>query len=316
MPFLEGEEAKIDTKHRTIELTGTLHRILHFSKDSIEGREKRLKLLDENTRVAHLTDPKAIELVRKVSREFEDILALPGDALPMTKLTEHSIPVTDEAPIYVKQFQGLAGYYRRFIPNFSQLAKPMNTLLRKDRNFDTATLLSELVTEYGELTHKLRSLINNGIQGKLDPTLLNSVDLVTILKSIESKFGAERMLFPATKESAFLYQRVIEVNTFVLHDTQLCFEMKIPILEPEQYNLYQLVPIPLIRDKLMYVVSITVRYILLDSTTKYYSPVESMDIHKCKIFEKIRICERTTPVLTSSFQDQCIAQAIHIFPEI
>jgi len=32
----------------------------------------------------------------------------------------------------VRKFLGLANYYRRFIKNFAQVARPMNTLTRKD----------------------------------------------------------------------------------------------------------------------------------------------------------------------------------------
>ncbi|KAI3775993.1 hypothetical protein L1987_45753 [Smallanthus sonchifolius] len=41
-----------------------------------------------------------------------------------------------KTPTEVRQFLGLAGYYRRFIENFSKIALPLTTLTQKDKKFD------------------------------------------------------------------------------------------------------------------------------------------------------------------------------------
>ncbi|KAJ0481098.1 putative nucleotidyltransferase, Ribonuclease H [Helianthus annuus] len=43
---------------------------------------------------------------------------------------------TPKTPTEIRQFLGLAGYYRRFIENFSKIAQPLTLLTQKDKKFD------------------------------------------------------------------------------------------------------------------------------------------------------------------------------------
>lgn len=44
---------------------------------------------------------------------------------------------------YFQSFLGLAGYYRRFIPKFSEKASPMTQLTKRNKTFNWTTKCSE-----------------------------------------------------------------------------------------------------------------------------------------------------------------------------
>ena len=52
----------------------------------------------------------------------------------------------------IRSFLDLAGYYRRFIENFSRIAKPMTELLKKENKFDWS---DECETSFQELKKRL-----------------------------------------------------------------------------------------------------------------------------------------------------------------
>ena len=48
-----------------------------------------------------------------------------------------------KTPKEVKQFLGLIGYYRKCVPRFLDLARPLNTLTRKNMEFELTPVCQE-----------------------------------------------------------------------------------------------------------------------------------------------------------------------------
>ncbi|GKC46001.1 putative reverse transcriptase domain-containing protein [Tanacetum coccineum] len=84
-----------------------------YSK-SKEDHEEHLKLI--------------LELLKK--EEFEGIHV---DPATIESIKDWASPKT---PTEIRQFSGLAGYYRQFIEGFSKIAKPMTKLTQESVKFD------------------------------------------------------------------------------------------------------------------------------------------------------------------------------------
>jgi hypothetical protein len=110
--------------------------ILIFSKTE-EEHEKHLRIVLEKLR--------SNQLYAKFSKcEFwltkvaflGHVISAGGVSVDPSKVKDvlNSMPPTNVSKI--RSFLGLAGYYRRFIQDFSKIAKPMTKLLEKNKDFE------------------------------------------------------------------------------------------------------------------------------------------------------------------------------------
>ncbi|GJS81115.1 putative reverse transcriptase domain-containing protein [Tanacetum coccineum] len=87
--------------------------ILIYSRNK-EEHEEHLKVI--------------LELLKK-----EEFRVIHVDPAKIEAIKDWATHVT---PIEIRQFLGLAGYYRRFIESFSKIAKPLTKLTQKNQKFD------------------------------------------------------------------------------------------------------------------------------------------------------------------------------------
>ena len=122
---------------------GYLDDILVFSPDMISHLE-HLRLLYERLRTTDLKlkEVKCNFLKRHIQYLGHIVLGEGITPLP-EKLNSIQKMLPPKTPKEIKQFLGLIGYYRRFVPRFSDLARPLIALTKKDVEFKWTSMCQE-----------------------------------------------------------------------------------------------------------------------------------------------------------------------------
>ena len=123
---------------------GYLDNILVFSPDMTSHLE-HLRLLFERLRNADwkLKEVKCNFLKRHIQYLGHIVLGEGITPLPGQKLNSIQKMPPFKTPKEIKQFLGLIGYYRKLVPRFLDLARPLNVLTRKDVEFEWALICQE-----------------------------------------------------------------------------------------------------------------------------------------------------------------------------
>ena len=122
---------------------GYLDDILVFSPD-METHLKHLRILFERLRSADLKLKEVkCNFLKKHIQYLGHIISGEGIAPVLEKLERIQKMLPPQNPKEVKQFLGLIGNYRKFVPQFSDLARPLNALTCKNTAFEWTQICQE-----------------------------------------------------------------------------------------------------------------------------------------------------------------------------
>jgi len=110
---------------------------LSFHATSLEEHGRKYNLLIERLRRANLKlQPDKYKFLTTELTYLGHVISKDGVKPNLKKLKAVRQFPRPKIPKNIKQFLGLAGYYRRFVPSFSKLVKPLTNLLKNDTRFE------------------------------------------------------------------------------------------------------------------------------------------------------------------------------------
>jgi hypothetical protein len=139
--------------------------------------------------------------------------------------------------------------------------------------------------------------------------------LLEFLKESQSFFPRETILpFPLSKDSTTLIYKVCEIQVYI-QKSRLSYVVSVPLDNKGEFRAYNLVPVPIPvnRDKLIYIK--TLKSILcVDNTRQYYYFSSEIELQQCKELTKHRyVCRQDKPLLSSLVQEECTVRLLKVW---
>ena len=126
---------KVLTGLQGIELFVYMDDIVIYAKSLQEHNQKLEKLLGRLKTAGLVLQPDKCRFLCKEIGYLGHVISEDGVKPDPNKIEAVSKFPQPKGRKNIKQFLGLAGYYRRFIPGFALIAKPLNNLLKKNIPF-------------------------------------------------------------------------------------------------------------------------------------------------------------------------------------
>lgn len=145
-------------------------------------------------------------------------------------------------------------------------------------------ICEQLMASYLYIEDNLNDILNSitfARLGIIHSSIITPDHLVTALQEISQNLRRNNLPLPIKLSAVAQYLDIIQLQAFQV-DSNLIFVLKIPLVEPQNYNTYRLYPIPIYdnRTGLHHILSISQKFIARDDDSLMYIPISKLS--ECK----------------------------------
>lgn len=182
-----------------------------------------------------------------------------------------------------------------------QLEQETNRALEEEIIRNAVGFLIQMATliliEHQAITENIMGVMGETVKGDFSNTIPME-SLVNDFKIIESKLKPSEVL-PFNLGNPNLHEMLATITTRArINKKILLIELNIPIVEQQEFRIYQSIPIPIVRDDAMFGIQMAKKYFLADKVTEEIIEISESDLNKCIKSRDNLVCQTNAPILT------------------
>uniref|UniRef100_A0A2S2NTW6 Envelope fusion protein n=1 Tax=Schizaphis graminum TaxID=13262 RepID=A0A2S2NTW6_SCHGA len=179
-------------------------------------------------------------------------------------------------------------------------------LEHKTRIQDSYLLLNILLGQYAFETNYISEMINLARAGQIHSGVLPIESLHESMKEIKLSLPKGTSLpFEIDNIEPYNLYKLSEVSV-VYQNQLLMFNIKIPLVDQQGFNLYNIIPMPIkIKNKQFAYVKNTYDYIAISPSNEYFTTFTPQQLNSCKHIHNYFICYAIQPVHSKNSNTNC-----------
>jgi len=161
---------------------------------------------------------------------------------------------------------------------------------------EQTTVISLLLTQQAFGVQKLLHIVNSAIHGQIHPNLMTHQQYIEQLREVKLNLPSGLNL-PFSLDT-FTVTKLIQISqvSVLFSVNTLIFIQKIPLVESSKYNLYKVIPFPVVQQSKIYSLIVnTVTYLAISENKQNYITFSEIEYANCKIVGNNYYCENTQP---------------------
>lgn len=232
-------------------------------------------------------------LDQRSARQYEAVINdLQRGLVHVSDLTRQQTHIVDMTVNLVRKQQ------EQTKTQYHQLHGEISSLTSHAEFVDTMLQLTTQITIFKEMQEAVIDVMIDLHQGHINTRLITPSQLQNQLNKLES-WLPRHLRIPRYQQHWVQFYKNLRVTARVMNQ-RLIFELRIPLLDPEEYRIYKVYPVPTVHGDRMVSLQPTSPFILINQQQTWYYQMQYLEFRECQEWEdEQHVCKREHAVFNT-----------------